>query len=173
VKEMPKGNKDIPEFFDHAICAACEGLCCKGNSCLASPSDFGNTSEEVKKNLKEALQSGLWIVDWWENDCPGIPKKATGYFVRPRGIRDDPDKIFYPSWGGTCLFLMEDGCSLPDEARPLGGRTVEPKPGGIDHCIQHANAKKYNEKPTFAKMWFPYNEFFIFLRYSSIKLTTT
>lgn len=145
------------EVFDKDICKACGGQCCKNCSCVAHPSDFGATTEEVLKNLEDAFESGMWIIDYWDGGCPGLPEDSWGYFVRPRNVGDHPDGIKVGSWGGQCLFFTEEkGCLLPDEARPMGGRTLEPR--ADDKCVQHAAYKGGNEKPTFAIAWYPYED---------------
>jgi hypothetical protein len=156
------GNVSLPEFFEHGICESCGGQCCKNGSCLAAPSDFGNEYSEVVSNLRLALESGMWIVDWWEDNCPGLPSGKTGYFIRPRQVCDHDDAWFCPSWGSRCLFLEEGGCALPDEARPLGAKTLEPKSNGS--CIQHANGKLGNDKITFARLWYPYYQAILALK---------
>lgn len=154
------------EVFDHDICAECGGKCCKHGSCLAHPNDFGDTHEQVIKNLRSALESGMWIVDYWEGQCPSLPEGAEGFFIRPRMIEDldlHPERESnwcVPSWGGECLFLTPEGCSLDDSTRPLGGRSLVPKIDSL--CIQTMKWKEddrsENEKPTFALAWLPYEE---------------
>jgi hypothetical protein len=164
--------KPIKEAFDHETCAECGGRCCLNASCIAHPSDFGDSKESIREALLLAMQSGMWVIDYWEGNCPGLPKGATGYFVRPRmGNNAFGDLVgvmnllldkkesgwLVPCWGGTCLFLEEGGCCLPDDARPMGARTLEPRKSGS--CIQHSlHQKSKNEKPTFALAWREYED---------------
>lgn len=155
------------EVFDHEICSECGGECCKHGSCLAHPNDFGDTAEQVISNLRNALESGMWIVDFWEGECPSLPKDSEGFFIRPRMVEDlylHPEREqnwCVPSWGGECLLLTPNGCSLDDHSRPMGGRSLTPK-RGEDKCTQTMKWEdadhSENEKPTFALAWLPHED---------------
>jgi hypothetical protein len=138
----------VKEAFDHDICTACGGKCCKGSSCIAHPSDFGDNHSQIWENVKLALASGMWIFEYWDGDCPGLPDNVTGYFLCPRSITSPKDILIYPSLKGQCMFLEETGCPFPDESRPMGARTLEP---GIDRCTQHAVFEGSNDKPLFCQ----------------------
>lgn len=168
----------IAEAYDEAKCAECGGQCCKNHSCICHPSDFGSTDEEIEANLAQALSSGDYVVDFWEGGCPSLLPGETGYWVCPAmGASEDEgqqllndllglgEQLFGPlntppeydgvvvkrATAGRCVLLSESGCTLPREKRPMGGRTLMPRPGA--KCIQQAGAEDENEKPFFAKEW--------------------
>ena len=129
------------------LCAACGGKCCKGMPGSAFPSDFG---ELLLDALVEKFQSGLWVIDWWEGDPRGKGyRMAQSYFVRP-AIKG-ANALFHPSWGGECIFLSEDGCTLPSDERPLGCKRLEP--GGHSPCMYHGDGTGKNAKHEGALAW--------------------
>ena len=115
-------------------CSICKGNCCKRLPGPYHPSDFKETI--TKEFLTELLRSRKAVVDWWER------RDRPGYFLRPPCVNDD-GKIFCGSWGGTCSFLKEDGCSLKFEDRPLGCRNLRPGKDGEDGDRCTTNYSKY------------------------------
>ncbi|MBQ8639004.1 MAG: hypothetical protein IJ468_07535 [Lachnospiraceae bacterium] len=86
-------------------------------------------------------QNGFFAIDFFREN--GVPC----YYLRMRhkcytfiGI----DAV------GECVALTENGCSLPEEQRPKGGRYLESRPDGA--CIQH-----YTHEQMCAD-WAPYGE---------------
>lgn len=118
-------------------CEKCGGFCCKHMACHYSPSDFEDKSFDA---LKKEIKKGRISIDWWEADKPE-------YYLRARHV-DSP--IVDGSWGGTCINLTENGCSLSFEDRPLGGKTAKPSKDGM--CTNEYTKKKCKEE------WKPYAE---------------
>lgn len=147
-------NKYLEGYINSDNCAACGGECCRQATCLAHPRDFGETPQEIKDNLLAALESGMWIVDYWDGDCPSLDEDEIAYFVRPRSIRDACESWEYGSWGGECLFWSAEGCAIPPEARPLGGLALIPRENY--KCGSDLKWGGTNDKPTFALEWSKY-----------------
>ena len=61
--------------------------------------------------------------DYWEGDEFG---GKVGYFLRPQTIKSK-GVLVDPSWGGTCVFLTEQGCSKTFEERPYMCQQLEPQ----------------------------------------------
>lgn len=95
------------------VCAKCQGECCKLCGCHFSPDDFSEISFEA---LKNEIEKGKISIDWWEGESPE-------YYLRSRHVGEP---IVCGSWGGRCVNLTENGCSLSWEERPLGGKALKP-----------------------------------------------
>ncbi|MBT1247377.1 MULTISPECIES: hypothetical protein [unclassified Thermosipho (in: thermotogales)] len=117
-------------YINFEICSKCKGKCCKNYPGLALPNDFGNTKEEIYKNLIDAFKSGNWCIDW---------EKKEEYFVRP-SIKGKEFQVFDHSISGECTFLTERGCKLTKEKRPSGCLLLEPKEN--EKCVQHLKKQK-------------------------------
>jgi hypothetical protein len=115
--------KTTKTYLNPILCAACGGWCCQQAPGECIPQDFGNTYEEIKRNLSKALKSGFYSVDWWEGKSRAWEGNR-GFYVRPRvkGIKEAYD----PSWGGECIFHSEKGCALTTEDRPYRCKSIEP-----------------------------------------------
>lgn len=127
------------------VCAECGGACCKRMSGGTFPEDFG---PDVEKNLREAFAAGSWSIDWWDGELNGA---VAPLFVRPRH-KDAP--VVDGSWGGECIFLEEDGCSLSPEDRPTTCRELEPKRN--EDCVSHLDIG--NAKEASVTAWMPYQD---------------
>lgn len=108
-------HTNIPEFQPTSACARCRGECCKNMACHFSPLDFEEISFEY---LKSRIEEGNISIDWWDTD------DGPQYYLRMRHVGAP---IVDPSWGGTCMLLTKNGCSLPFDKRPLGARSLKPK----------------------------------------------
>lgn len=136
------------------VCGPCGGKCCLNAPGAAFPKDFG--LPRVKGRLRAALASGRWAIDWWEGDPRDDVLYSDdgyvdrGYFVRP-ATADRVGQLHDPSWGGRCVFLDPDGCTLEPGDRPSGCRHLEPREGG-QHCDKHDHSKL-----DAAIAWLPYH----------------
>ncbi len=110
-----KAYEDIKVYQPKPCCAVCKGSCCRRMACHYSPRDFKDLSFE---SLKKEIEKGRISIDWWEAEEPE-------YYLRARHVNAS---IVDPSFGGICINLTEDGCSLSFEDRPLGGKAVKPDP---------------------------------------------
>lgn len=105
-------------------CDICKGACCKRMGCHFSPRDFNDISFE---SLKKEIETKQYIsIDWWEGD------EGPEYYLRMRNVGGH---IIDPSWGGVCVLLTENGCSLSFEERPLGARALKPRDRYNEPCI--------------------------------------
>jgi len=141
-------------FLNVELCAKCGGRCCKKMSGEAIPDDFGD-EENLHTAVLQALESGNWVIDWWEGDPRGLDSDnpeyvSPGYYLRPR-VKTDCAGNFCLSWGGECIFLGKDGCVLAPEDRPVSCRLLEPKQ---DDCIMHDGGGRRAA----ALAWLPYWE---------------
>lgn len=134
-----------------AICADCGGKCCKAYPGAMSPADVLRLSgsNDMAEALTETFATGDYVIDWWEGDPrEGHTELDRGYYLRPR-VKDD-GRVFSPSWGGACTFLISGvGCRLSAEDRPETCRALEPVPNG--KCIAHAGNKR-----AAALRWMPF-----------------
>ena len=80
------------------------------------------------------VETGKYSWDWWDGDpryesllYDDIPDDAISraYYLRP-ATKDAVGKEFDGSWGGVCVFLSADGCTLPADKRPRGCLSLEP-----------------------------------------------
>jgi len=112
----------INKYLNTNICKQCGGSCCKFMGCHFSPEDFQELSFE---SLKNEINKGHISIDWWEGDPRPDGDLHEVYYLRMRNRQCD---IVDASWGGRpCVMLSKDGCSLPFEKRPKGGRLLIPK----------------------------------------------
>lgn len=133
-------------------CSMCGGHCCKTMSCHLSPRDVFKNEEPSIEKLIAFLSSGNYSVDWWDGDVKGGTRSET-YYVRPR--HKGVPELFDPSWGGECIFLTENGCSLDWEHRPYGGKALVPSyEGGHRKC--HSDYNKFE----CCVEWYPLQEMF-------------
>jgi len=132
-------------YLNEDLCRKCGGKCCKSLPGGCIPEDF---EEPLQESLTEALK-GDYAVDWWEG--PGGDME--GYYIRPK-IKGT-GRIYDPAWGGECIFLGEEGCSLDPYERPANCRLLEPveEIEGNITCVLHGNMDKYQ----LALYWLPYH----------------
>ncbi|SHH20782.1 hypothetical protein [Thermosipho atlanticus] len=129
-------------YLNQKICTKCGGKCCKYFPGIALPKDFGNSKEEIFKNLSIALKSGKWCIDW-------IDRNKNLYYVRP-SIKGKEGILFDNSISGKCTFLTDKGCNLIPNNRPTGCLLLEPIEFG--NCIPHLDRFEA------AKQWKQYLE---------------
>lgn len=140
----------IDSFICKEICAACGGVCCQRMPGAALPDDFG-PPEKLRDNLREALASGNWSVDWWDGD-PTNGYREQSYYIRPATKDMAGVSILDASWGGVCVFYTSEGCSI-FEKRPSGCRGLRPNPDNFPDCfIEHSSKKEA------AIAWYHHNE---------------
>ena len=104
----------IEVFKASEVCSECKGCCCRRMGCHYSPHDFKDLSYE---GLKAEIEKGRISIDWWEG------MRHREYYLRARHVGEP---IVYGSWGGRCVNLTDNGCSLSWEERPLGGKALKP-----------------------------------------------
>lgn len=136
----------ISDFLENnenpVLCSECKGKCCKGMGCHFSPRDFDNITYE---SLNALIERGNISIDWWEGDVFGKDEqKNRTYYLRMRNKGAD---VVNPSWGGECILLTDQGCILPFEQRPLGGKSLIP-------CV--GDCKNKYTKEDCCKEWQPY-----------------
>ena len=123
------------------ICKECGGKCCKHMPGITHPCDFKNPLEE---SLIEAFRSGHWAIDWYDGDPVKYRYKLHNVlFIRPKvkGVSE----LFDPTWGGECIFLAYDGCTLKPLERPRGCRLMEPMT--TNKCLLHGGDKAACTRP--------------------------
>lgn len=113
---------EVSVYQAEPICAECRGKCCRFYACHYSPDDFADKSFEA---LKTEIEKGKISIDWWEAE----PRE---YFLRCRHVGEP---VVCGSWGGVCVNLTPDGCSLSWDERPLGGKALKPGETLKDHCV--------------------------------------
>jgi len=128
-----------------SACRDCVGRCCEVLPGVAFPEDFNYP--EDKSQLRQALSSGLWTLDYLE-------KKERQHYVRP-ATKGNKGKLIDATWGGECILLSEQGCSLSFEKRPLECRVVVPRKNPYANC-NFGNPHVYGNFAA-AKAWNPYN----------------
>ena len=133
------------------ICKKCGGACCKRYPGATIPSQWGKNDKEILENLIEAFKSKKWAIDWYEND-PRRGKDEMGefYFVRPADKLYGDIFLFCPLWEGECIFLTPEGCSLPEEKRPLECIALIPRENW--RCVPYFTKKEASI------LWIPYKD---------------
>ncbi len=112
---------DIQDLPPVPFCATC-GQCCKRMPGQFFPADLGPDQASREAKARDLLATGDYSIDWWEGD-PDI------YFLRPATVAARGE-IFDPSWGGRCVLLGEDGCTLAREDRPTVCKALKPSATG-------------------------------------------
>lgn len=145
----------VLNYQDPDLCRECGGACCRRIPGIAHPEDFGAPNvTALRRRVEAALASGRWAVDWWEGDprahstTRNRRRLDRAYFLRP-ACAGDEGLLMDPSWGGTCTFLGDNGCSLDHDARPYECRDLEPTQGF--NCVGHGLDKR-----GLAEAWIPY-----------------
>ena len=125
---------------NHDICKDCGGKCCKRMGGFLHPNDIAVFDES---HIREMLDSGRYSIDWVE-PYGDIPIDDYVYFLRFRHVgafRVDP------SFGGRCVMLTDEGCSLPFEERAYGCKVLTPNSEGkcYDAYFKDQVAKDWNK----------------------------
>lgn len=118
------------------MCATC-GKCCRRMPGQFLPDDLGQTVEERQDKALQLLKSGDYSIDWYEGD-PRLFSQKLGddlrdrvYYLRPSTKRAH-GIIFDPSWGGECVLLGSNGCTLKREDRPTICKALVPSEKGCN-----------------------------------------
>lgn len=119
------------------ICSKCEGRCCKRAPGVFHPDDFAQGP--MRETILAGLSAGLYQIDWWEADVPQ-------YYLRP-AIKERPG-FFNGSWGGPCVLLDDNGCTISFESRPRGCRDLTPDT--TFECGDHEHYDKEQAKDAWA-----------------------
>lgn len=142
---------EIQKNEEKSICAKCGGCCCKSMSCHLHPDDVFKGNKPSLELLVVFLASGNYSIDWWEGDTNSTNQCYDMFFyLRPRHVGNVT--LFDGSYGGKCIFLTPNGCSLDWEDRPLGGKALVPEANG--RC--HSEWTKFDS----AKAWRKYHSWF-------------
>ena len=121
-------------------CRKCKGACCQSMPGIYHPKDIkGPKRAAIAKMLRERRAA----IDCYDDSSPI-------YYLRP--VAGGSEKVFDFSWGGCCQHLTAKGCALPEDKRPLGCLTVEPKANTTDSCHNHQD--KYES----ARWWTDYQD---------------
>lgn len=110
----------MPEVKNNesTICAECKGACCKHMGGFLHPDDIKVFDENT---IREMLDSGRYAIDWVEGPSELCDENV--YFIRFRHVNGGDVE---PSFGGRCVMLTDEGCSLPFEERAYGCRSLIP-----------------------------------------------
>lgn len=130
------------------ICSACKGACCKRMSGIVNPKQLGEITVD---KIKEYLDNGYQF-DYWEGNPTNNSEydNKTFYYLRP-SLTNSTHKKVDGSWGGTCVFLTDTGCSKTFEERPEGCQALLPQ--------ENFNCNsQYYSKEEYCEMWFKYND---------------
>lgn len=105
-------------------CASC-GQCCLSLPGQFYPADLGETVEQRRAKTAALLRTGLYSLDWWEGGTADRPDLYRVLHLRPSTI-EARGHIYDASWGGACVMLSKDGCTLPREDRPTVCKALVP-----------------------------------------------
>lgn len=132
-------KKKLPIYEEHVnlnVCAGCGGECCKIAPGMATPEDFGASSERgLMDKLMKVLATGRWSIE----AGPQTPGMRGNYIVRP-AIQGHERTPFDTETFGTCTFWdRKKGCTIFD-TRPTGCRILAPS---IDrNCVITAKTER-------------------------------
>ena len=157
---------EYKEYYDYGVCKSCGGTCCQRMACAYMPSDFEilrtNVSDDEKVyNLLQLAFQGVISIDYLpgedvfgplEKGKPSMEKIEENYgclyLIAPTKGRGaiyfkTPDMFYIPE--PCALWDAQKGCLLPEEKRPTGGKTLEPKVVGGNRikCITHLKQDDY------------------------------
>ncbi len=131
------------------ICGSCGGACCKTNGCSLAPEDMlremavwqderdtGKISDGEMDTDQSVEKEWRQLEEWLrQSDCSidsFTGEAGLCYYIR---MRHKCFTFIGVDAMGECIALTDQGCRLPYERRPKGGRFLE---GRIDrHCKQH------------------------------------
>lgn len=129
-------------YKDESMCAKCGGACCKTVGCIYSIRQFYDerTGLLKVKKIKEILKQGnVSIACQPINNFCG---DAWTFILYLKARDEGADVIDILGKGGPCVNLLDSGCKLKENEKPLYGKTVKPtKIGGP--CEQTANARSF------------------------------
>lgn len=123
-------------------CKTCEGACCKKLPGCLFPNDLNIVD---KQSILSLIKTGNYSIDYWETE-------EQLYFLRPATV-EGKGILLDPSWGGTCVFLGANGCTLSNDSRPYGCRILEPEENS---CDAHDGGKHES-----AIAWEPFRSLFV------------
>lgn len=127
-------------------CAAC-GQCCMRMPGMFVPADL---EPDFDFNVEYLLRTGNYSVDWYEGDVVAGGGMDQIYFLRPSTLQGRK-MLFDPSWGGVCVMLGKNGCTLPREGRPTVCKALVPSQSGATDC-------RGMEKDQACMLWRPYSD---------------
>lgn len=134
------------EFFEPGkLCASC-GKCCKSLPGAHLPDDFGI---DMLEQVRAALASGRYAIDWWEGDVIEDGDLSSVMFLRP-ATKGKEGVVYDPSWGGECTFLTDTGCSLHRSKMPAECKALRPTRTPDGDCPSEL------DKEAAARAWRPY-----------------
>lgn len=127
-------------------CKECGGVCCKSFPGLFASSDF---NEPVIDNVKALLKLGLVVID---GTIAGEYCEAI-YGVRP-AMQQERNLMISNGHGnkGDCVFLSEDGCILPPDAKPAVCRLLTAGKGERHRC-----GMNWKTIDTIGNTWYEYD----------------
>ena len=153
------------EFENASICSKCKGGCCKRSPGIVHPDDiikkYGDITPDVivDKYLKEGYYLDYWEGVFTKEDGSEVYSKETStlYFLLPRSEYVSKTQAVYPSWGGRCNFLTENGCSLEFKERPFQCRVLIPQE---DFNCNYTTEQKASKRHL-VEAWLEYQEVLI------------
>ncbi len=143
-------------YEDTEVCKVCGGACCKSNGCSLSPEDMlrelaGWKDGQAERKTDDEESIGVQIEKWLQDSHCAIDsftiEKGRCYYIR---MRHKCFTFIGVDAMGECIALTDQGCSLPFERRPKGGRYLEGRQNR--HCLQH-----YTREQMIAD-WKPYQQ---------------
>lgn len=146
------------------ICRVCGGACCKTGGCSLAPEDMlrelaiwrlereGSEAQGSEKNAGQPGEAELWELEKWLQESNCAIDSFTGetgpcYYIR---MRHKCFTFIGVDAMGECIALTDQGCSLPYERRPKGGRDLEGRPDR--RCRQHYTREQMEAD------WKPYQQ---------------
>lgn len=138
-----------------ALCKMCGGACCRTRPGIESPERFLATGS-IMTALAEVLSSGNWVIET-HIGLPLTEKTAAfpdrmeivTYYPRPATTREKAQRTQLAIPGtGDCVFLTDNGCTLPFAERPKLCRSLEP-----DNFFECDSSWK---RPDAALAWHPW-----------------
>jgi len=147
--------EEAPTLISTDVCAKCGGKCCKTMPGATKPSQWGSDNYEIKNNIEQALNSGNYSVDFYEDSDPVYHKI---YYIRPSVVGSKSMISNVPS--GTCSFLTPKGCSLDHEHRPVECQNLEAVDPGGSSCQPSSEDFKLEN---IVRSWEPYQNIIKFI----------
>jgi isopentenyldiphosphate isomerase len=124
------------------VCGACRGHCCRTLGCMLSTGDLlrrMGRDTASKESVLALLQKESLSIDRF------ITPHGYFYYIR---MRHKCFNFIGVDAMGECTALSEQGCTLPFELRPYGGRMLEAR--ADRHCVTHYTRELLQED------WRPY-----------------
>lgn len=124
-----------------AICSSCGGVCCKRAAGIYHPEQV----KDILENIDTFDGFGkTHQIDCWSGN-PDI------FWLRPVHT-NSVGKIRDDSWGGQCVNLTDNGCTLSFDERPLQCQKLE-----VD---TNRNCSVGMSKKDMEELWQPYQHYF-------------